>query len=91
MPLWYYRTDTHANMIGSLFMVSDLLEGCYGAKITPDPDKFEIHMQDYAGDLAAAAKMYGQVCRYGLLLSRSGCGGGGEAGIFPDARGRFFQ
>ena len=56
----YYRTDTHANMIGSLFMVSDLLEGCYGAKITPDPDKFEIHMQDYAGDLAAAAKCTGR-------------------------------
>lgn len=52
----YYKTDTHANMVGSLFMVSDLLKACYGAEITPDLEKFDIHMQDYAGDLGTTAK-----------------------------------
>lgn len=52
----YYKTDTHANMIGSLFMVSDLLEACYDAEISPDLDKFDIHMQDYMGDLGTTAK-----------------------------------
>lgn len=52
----YYKTDTHANMVGSLFMVSDLLKTCYDAKITPDLDKFDIHMQDYLGDLGTSAK-----------------------------------
>lgn len=52
----YYQTDTHANMVGSLFMVSDLLKICCGVEITPDLDKFEIHLQDYVGDLGVAAK-----------------------------------
>ncbi len=52
----YYRTDTHANMVGSLFIVSDLLRACYGMEITPDLETFEIHMQDYRGDLGTAAK-----------------------------------
>lgn len=52
----YYKTDTHANMVGSLFMVSDLLKTCYDAEITPDLDKFDIHMQDYLGDLGTSAK-----------------------------------
>ncbi len=56
----YYRTDTHANMVGSLFMVSDLLKTCYDVEITPDLDKFEIHMQDYSGDLGTAAKCTGR-------------------------------
>lgn len=52
----YYKTDTHANMVGSFFMVSDLLKVCYDAEIAPDLDKFDIHMQDYMGDLGTAAK-----------------------------------
>lgn len=52
----YYKTDTHANMVGSLFMVSDLLRDCYGLEIAPDMDRFEIHLQDYVGDLGAAVK-----------------------------------
>lgn len=51
----YYKTDTHANMVGSLFMVSDLLRNCYGMEIVPDLDMFDIHMQDYVGDLGVTA------------------------------------
>lgn len=52
----YYKTDTHANMVGSLFMVSDLFKACYNADIEIDLDRFDIHLQDYMGDLGAMAK-----------------------------------
>lgn len=52
----YYKTDTHTNMVGSLFMVSDLLRACYDVEVTPDLDLFDIHMQDYVGDLGTTAK-----------------------------------
>lgn len=60
MPL-YYKTDTHANMVGSLFITADLFRSCYGAEITPDLMKFDIHLQDYMGDLG---KMAGCTSRY---------------------------
>lgn len=52
----YYKTDTHANMVGSLFMVSDLFQSLYGKLIEPDLDKFVVHMEDYMGDLGRMAK-----------------------------------
>lgn len=52
----YYKTDTHANMVGSLFMVSDLFQSLYGKQIEPDLDKFVVHMEDYMGDLGRMAK-----------------------------------
>lgn len=51
----YYETDTHANMVGSLFMVSDLLKECYDTEIQFDLGKFDIHMWDYMGDLGVMA------------------------------------
>jgi hypothetical protein len=51
----YYKTDTHANMIGSLFILSDLFEDMYGKKIDVALDKFDIHMQTYVGDLGMLA------------------------------------
>ena len=51
----YYKTDTHTNMIGSLYIVSDLLSACYDVEITPSLDMFDIHMQDYVGDLGTTA------------------------------------
>ena len=55
LPLYYY-TDTHANMIGSLFMVSDLFRECYGKIIEPELGKFDVHMEDYMGDLGKFAQ-----------------------------------
>lgn len=52
----YYKTDTHANMVGSLFMVSDLFQNLYGRPIEPEPAKFQIHMENYMGDLGRMAK-----------------------------------
>jgi hypothetical protein len=57
----YYKTDTHTNMVGSLFILSDLFEDLFGDKIDVSLDKFDIHMQDYLGDLgnmAAATNRY---------------------------------
>jgi hypothetical protein len=57
----YYKTDTHANMVGSLFILSDLFEDLFGDKIDVSLDKFDIHMETYLGDLgnlAAATERY---------------------------------
>jgi hypothetical protein len=51
----YYRTDTHANMVGSLFILSDLFEDIFGKKIDVSLDKFDIHMETYLGDLGNMA------------------------------------
>lgn len=56
----YYKTDTHSNMVGSLFMMSDLFKACYGVEITPDLSKFDIHLRDYMGDLGRMAKCTGK-------------------------------
>lgn len=52
----YYKTDTHTNMVGSLFAVADLFKTCYGKEMTPDIEKFDIHMPNYMGDLGKMAK-----------------------------------
>lgn len=52
----YYKTDTHANMVGSLFVLADLFRTCYNMEITPNLMKFDIHLQDYMGDLGNMAK-----------------------------------
>jgi hypothetical protein len=57
----YYKTDTHTNMVGSLFILSDLFEDLFGDKIDVSLDKFDIHMETYLGDLgnmAAATERY---------------------------------
>lgn len=52
----YYKTDTHANMAGSLVILSDMLKGCYSYNLEPDFGKLEIHSNDFLGDLGNMAK-----------------------------------
>lgn len=56
----YYKTDTHANMAGSLVILSDLLNNCYSYNLEPDFSKFEIHSNDFLGDLGNMAKCSGR-------------------------------
>ena len=60
LPL-YYATDTHCNMVGSLFAVKEILEMYYEKTIPVSLDNFDVHVSNYTGDIGV---MLGREDRY---------------------------
>lgn len=59
--LLYYKTDTHCNMQGSFVALAELLNTRYNRQISIKDTHFDIHMNNYCGDIAV---MIGRADRY---------------------------
>ncbi len=57
----YYKTDTHCNMQGSFLAVAELINAGYNKEISLADTHFDIHMDNYCGDLGV---MLGRQDRY---------------------------
>ena len=57
----YYQTDTHYNMQGCFLAVAELMNQKYQKGLSLDNVRFDIHMNDYCGDLGV---MLGRQDRY---------------------------
>lgn len=57
----YYQTDSHCNMQGSFVAVAELMNLKYQKNLSLEDARFDIHMNDYCGDLGV---MLGRQDRY---------------------------
>lgn len=59
--LLYYKTDTHCNMQGSFVALAEFLNVRYNKQIGMEGTHFDVHMNNYCGDIAV---MLGRADRY---------------------------